>query len=794
MATTINDLPRQRISRAKKTETWGKSVIDDLEKLSYTDSYNGRSTRYRKQINFDLYNGKINLEDFEYVINPYGFKKDEFPASLQHYDIISPKINLLCGEEIKRPFNFRCVVTNAEAITEVEEKKKEYVLTAYQEYITALAQGEDGKQQEKKLLDLEKYMKYSFSDIKERTANHILEYLTKEQNLIYKFNTGFKDALVSGEEVYWTGIVAGEPVCRNVNPLDITVIQDPDSDFIDDASAIIEERWMTLPTILDEYYRSLKEKQVRNLESKYGSKGGGFGSQGSEISYPSVTMMMKGDSDARDGNGMRRKNTDADGTIRVIRCEWKSQRKVGFLYSIDDSGIEEVELVDELFEIPEDAEKDTDGFYHFEGNRLIWYWISEYWEGTKIGDDEYVDIQPRQNQRRSLDNPSLCKSGYTGLIYNARNSDSVSLIDRMKPYQYLYNIIYYRLELALAKSKGKVALMDVAQIPGGDDWDVDKWMYYLDAMGVMFINSMEEGKRGEHSTFNQFQSVDLTMGNYIQTHIALLSQIEDKMGQLSGVSRQREGQTQASELVGNVERSISQSSHITEIWFYQHNEVKRRVMEAMLDTARLAWRTGKKVNFVTDDLGRKLLEVDGSEFASTQHGVHVGNTAKDNQALESTRSLLQAGIQGDKISLSEAVSVLQSDSISDIRMALLEGEEKQQERQEQMNKVQSESAEKMQQAQIADKEADRNLEREKNIRDNETKLAIAFKPEQPQMEDNSLDTQKLNLDKKKHDDKIALDNKKLKQDADKYSQDLGLKKQELEIKKKMANKPTPKSK
>lgn len=790
---TINDLPRQRLPKSKKTKSWGISVIDDLEKLSYTDSYNGRSTKYRKQVNFDLYNGRINKEDFEYVINPYNFKKDEFPANLQHYDICSPKINLLLGEEIRRPFNFRAVATNPEAISEVEEQQKQFILGAYREYIEALALGEDTTNQEKRLQDLDKYMKYSYSDMYERTANHILKYLTKEQNLVYKFNQGFKDALIAGEEIYWTGIVAGEPVCRNVNPLDITVIQDPDSDFVDDATAIIEERWLTLPTILDEYYKSLTDTQVRNLERKYAKNGGqNFGAD--TIEYPSTTMIIKGDSDTRYKNELRKRSHDSDGTIRVLRCEWKSQRKVGFLYSIDDSGIEEVELVDELFEVPEYAEKDKDGFYHFDDMRLQWLWISEYWEGTKIGDDEYTDIQPRQNQRRSLDNPSLCKSGYTGLIYNARNSESVSLIDRMKPYQYLYNITFYRLELAMAKTKGKVALMDVSQIPGGENWDTDKWMYYLDAMGIMFINSMEEGKRGEKSTFNQFQSIDLTMGNYIQTHIAILSQLEDKMGQLSGVSRQREGQTQASELVGNVERSISQSSHITEVWFYNHNEVKRRVMEAMLDTARIAWRKGKKINYVTDDLGRHLLQVNGSEFASTQHGISISNTAKDNKAIETARSLLQAGLQSDKIQLSEAVTVLQSDSLSDIRMELLEGERRKAEEQRQVQEAQTKSAEQINQAQIQDKQADRDLEREKNIRDNETKLAIAFKSDSPELQDNSLEIEKLNLEKEKHKDKIELDKEKLRKDVEQNVAALGLKKQELKIKEKAANKPTNNSK
>lgn len=791
MATGYNDIPRQRLPKSQKTKNWGKSVIDELEKLSYTDSYNGRSSRYKKQVNYDLFNGIFNIEDFEYVVNPYGFKENEFPASLQHYDIISPKINLLLGEEVRRPFNFRAVSVNEDAISEVENEKKKLITDTYLDYIKALAEGQDPKEAENKINNLEKYLKYSFSDMRERTSNQILNYLIREQSLEYKFNQGFKDALIAGEEIYWTGIISGEPVCRLVNPLDITIISDPDSDFVEDAIAIIEERWLSIPTIIDEYYQSpdFTDALARKLESKYGSGGNNFGED--TIDYPSVQMIIKGDDEPRHKSELRRRSHDTDGTIRVLRCEWKSQRKVGFLYMIED-GQEVVELVDESFEMPEDASKDKDGYYHFEDMRLKWYWISEYWEGTKIGDDDYLDIQPKQNQRRNLDNPSICKSGYVGLIYNNRNSESTSLLDRMKPYQYMNNISHYRLELGMAKDKGKVAVMDIAQIPGAEGWDTDKWMYYLDAMGVMFINSMEEGKRGQQSSFNQFQSIDLSMGNYIQTHIGIIESIEQKLGELSGVSRQRMGQVQTSELVGNVERSISQSSAITEVWFYQHNEVKRRVLEGILDTARIAWRKGKKINFVSDDLSRTMLSVD-EDFANTQYGVFIGNTAKDNKNLAEAKSLLQAAIQSDKVRLSEAVSVLNSESLVDIRKQLEFGEEQQQQRLQQ-----SEEANRKTQESIAKQAAEtERLKMEQqdrlNQRDNDTKLQIAFKSETPQIEDNSMENIKLDLERQKHFDNIRLQERKLQDERDKTVKELGLKKEEIAVKKIAAtNKPKTK--
>ena len=122
----LGDLPRQRLSRSQKGKKWGKTCIDELEKITYGDiNYNGRSSRFKKQINYDLFNGKLDQQDFQYILNPFGFSESEFPATMQHYDIISPKVQLLMGEEIKRPFNFKVVSHDPDAISQLEEKKKE---------------------------------------------------------------------------------------------------------------------------------------------------------------------------------------------------------------------------------------------------------------------------------------------------------------------------------------------------------------------------------------------------------------------------------------------------------------------------------------------------------------------------------------------------------------------------------------------------------------------------------------------------------------------------------------------
>ena len=798
----LEELPKQKIAKSKKGKKWGKACIDELEKVTYSDmSYNGRSSRYRKQINYDLYNGQLDQKDFEYVVNPYGFSKNEFPANLQHYDIISPKLQLLMGEEIKRPFNFRVVSHDPESVSKMEEVKKEMMMdflysvlippeVQQQQQLQMLLMQQQGASEEememakpKTPAQIEKYIAYEYQDVREKQGQNILEYLVRNQNVQNKFNQGFKDALIAGEEIYWVGEVSGEPVVRVCNPLDVRVILDPDSPWIEDAQSVVEERWLTLATVIDEYHEYLTPQEIDKLEKGWGGRDSYMDSNGVNYPYSEFNIVnydARGTFDPEHIRSYRR-----DGMIRVIQCEWKSMRKVGFITYKDEIGFEQQDIVDEIFEVPEDAEKNKDGEWVFGGMRLKWHWISEYWEGTKIAEDIYVNIRPKENQRRDMDNPSNVKSGYVGYIYNERNSESISLIDRMKPYQYLYNIIYYRTELALAKSKGKVALMDISQIPSSEGWDVSKWMYYLEAVGVMFINSREEGNRSQQAPqFNQFQSIDLSMGNYINTHVQLLDQIKNEIGELSGVSRQRQGQVQTSELVGNTERAVVQSSHITEYWFYNHSEVKRKVLQALIDVAKMAWKNGKKIQYIMDDMSRVFLNLETDDFSSTSYGVFISNSGKDDRAVDSMRQLAQQALQAGVTNFSDVASIMQSESLGDMKRKLVEAENKMQQkqaeegqRQQQMQQQASQIAQQTEQMKQDREDARAQLEADTKIKVAEIN-AEARLADQDDNNDGYIDVR--NRD---NDVKLETEQEKLNLQREKQQAELGLKQQDMEEKK-----------
>lgn len=707
-------LPIQKLPIIKKTEAWRQQCVDALEQLSYGSNSKYRADLYRKQINYDLFNGKFSRDDLEYVVNPYSATggNAEFPAQLQHYDIISPDLLLLMGEEAKRPFNFRVVTEGQESYNEAMRIKTQLI----KQYLESkLFDAETQKPMDPE--QIEKYIKYTYKDVKEISAQYMLDYLVRKLKLENKFNAGWKDVLTAGEEIYYIGEAGGEPFVELCNTLDVNFIIDDNSEDISEADAISYKRNMSLSQIVDMFGEDLKPADLTKLQQKISSYGMGAGlNTGSSVNYIPTYVRFQADANgeitgaANTGSNVSNSNTGI--TLTVLRCEWKSLKKVGVLTYMDENGTEQETLVPEQYKPNE-------------GENVEWFWISEWWEGVKIADDVYVNIRPKRIQRRNMDNISICKPGFVGKIYNARNSQSVSLIDRMKPYQYLYNIIYYRLELALAKSLGKIAVMDITQIPRNEGWDIEKWLHYIQAMGIMFINPLQKpDSGGEPTHFNQYTTLDMETGQFIDRHVNLLDKIEERMSQLSGVSRQRRGQITQEDGLGTSERAVTQSSHITEYWFKNHNEVKKEVLEGLLDVAKLLVNESKSLQYITDDMAKVFFSVDAEDFSNSSYGLFVSNSTKDERLLESLRSLSQVALQYDKATLSDIVSIMESNSIVEIKRKLEQGETAAFDRQMQQANAGQEAQQAMLQAQMEDKEKDRQLKKYEIDENNRVKIQV----------------------------------------------------------------------
>lgn len=720
--------PAQKLPMSKKTQSWKEACVDYV--VGAGDSGfggNGRSRSDEMQTYYDLYNSIYNEKDLKYVTNP--FKQDDgFPAMAQDYNIIKPYVDQLLGEETKRPFNFYPQRTSDIAASELQEKAKEMLMDYIQATIASKLSPEQAARYEQALATGEiqapeaiaKYIQKDYKDIAETEAYHALQFLKRKLNLTHEFYKGWKDALIGGEEIYYVGVINGDPYVERVNPMYFDYEHSLDLEFIDDAAWCRRKMIMSATEIYDRFYDKMSERQLNELLELIDQKPGAGNNpeiRKTSIDYESIKLHKI--------NSFTDNPFDID-HITVYHCCWKSFKKIGFVTLLNpETGEVEEFQVDEDYKVTGTEQS------------VEWDWIIEVWEGYRIGDDMYIGIQPIEYQHISADNPNSQKLPYTGVVYNNTNSKPRSLVSMMKPLQYMYIVVWYRLELALSRDKGKVAVMDITQIPKSMNIDVNKWMHYLSALGVAFINPYDEGwdipgrEGGRPSQFNQLSSWDLTMSNVIAEYIQLMQKIEDMVAKLTGITPQRQGQIAASELVGNTNTAVNMSYHITEPWFWNHNQVKRRVLTMLLNTSKAAWKDSKRyLNYILDDATRVFVQLSDNFFYEDMD-IFVDDSTKNQQYIDQLKQLLQPAMQNGA-SLLDIAEIITLDNMSMIKNRLEEIEQK---RMEQMQ--QQQQAEQQAQQQIAEqqnqlkeeelmlKEAEMDLEKYKVDQDNATKITVA---------------------------------------------------------------------
>lgn len=716
--------PRQKLPLSKKGKKWQEDCVNYIIGEGNVTS-GGNSTSYygKLQTYYNLYNSIFDEKDFKSITNPFKVE-DGFPATPHDFNIIRPKVDLLIGEETKRPLNFRVIRTSQEATSEMQEKEKQMILQYIEAAITARMSPEEAQQFQQQLQSGEimppeqiaKYMDKDYKDIVENTAYHSLTYLREKLDLDNEFIKGWKDGLISGREIYYVGVLNAEPYAERVNPICFSYDKSPDLDFIEDGSWCCRKMRMPITEVYDRYYDKLEEKDLDKLEEMIGSTPGR--NLGDRSPVDMGIQLRIYDNPIFEGSGKS--------LVNVWHCCWKSFKKIFYVTTTDDAGQPQINIVDETYQpVGNEVSIEPD-------------WIIEVWEGYRAGSDLYFGIQPIEYQHVSIDNPNSQKLPYCGAIYSNTNSKPRSLVSILKPLQYMYIVLWYRLELAIARDKGKVVNMDITQIPKSMNISPAKWMHYLSSVGVNFINPYEEGwnipgrEGGKPAQFNQITALDLTMSNVIAEYIQLMDKIEELAGTISGITQQREGAVSSSEMVGNVERSVVQSSHITEPLFWVHNQCKRRVLNMLLNTAKGAWEeTGKqKLQYIFDNGERAFLDIT-PKFYYEDMDVFVSDTSKDLENIQKLQQLIQPAMQNGA-SLLEAAEILTNDNFNIIKQKLKDMQTRQEQIQQQQQEAEAQQQQQLQQMQNESKqqelmlqEAQMDLQRYQIDQDNQTKIAVA---------------------------------------------------------------------
>lgn len=784
----ILQFPAQQLPFSRKTKEWRKKHCDWASSRTFFNYSPVRKSVMHKKINYDLLNGKLYMQDLMLVINPDNIKAGFIPEKVQHYPIMNSKLNVLRGEESKRVFDYRVVVTNPNAVSEIEKNKKNELLMRIQQMIADTSQSEEEFNAE--LEQLNEYYTYEWQDQREIRANALLNHYSKELNIPYIFNQGFMDAMAVAEEVYQCDIVGGEPVIIKLNPLKLRIFRSGNSNRIEDADVIVYEDYWSPGRIIDTYYDSLTKEDMKYIENIPNEP------IGEDYDNPTLEFIpgggsIIGDDEIMSPNRLFVNNFesslmpyDTNGNIRVIKVYWKSRRKIKKVKSYNpQTGEEEFNFYPETYVINEAMGEEEEVL-----------WVNEAWEGTKIGEKIYVNMRPRLVQYNRLSNPSRCHFGIIGSIYNLNESKPFSLVDMMKPYNYLYDAVHDRLNKLLAKNWGKIITLDLAKVPA--KWDIDKWLYYAKTNNIAVIDSFKEGNIGAATGklaggLNNANSgvIDAELGNTIQQNINLLEFIKLEMADVAGISKQREGQISNRETVGGVERATLQSSHITEWLFITHDDVKRRVLECFLETAKIALKgRNKKFQYILSDNSKAIMDIDGDEFAECDYGLVVDNSNAAQELQQKMDMLAQAALQNQTLNFSTIMKLYNSSSLAEKQRMVEKNEMELMQRQQQAQQQQTQLEQERMQAEAQAKEQDMQLKDALNQRDNETKIVVATISANsnakvtPEPEFTEGERAKLNESMRQFDERLRLDRDRLDLDREKARTDAQLKREALKKK------------
>jgi len=759
------------------------------------------SKRHRDiDINYDLYDGKIDKEDFKYLYNPYGVD-DEQPVNFTHKDIVSKRVKTIEGLEMARPFGYRVTAINEEATTRAEqeetERNREYVNAQIMNKIHAVAEENarqrmeqmqmrmqqaqasgaspeelQGMQQEIQQAqaqmqqemeqqveamtpeEVKKYMRRERQDPAVVLATHILNYVKEKQNVDRKFKEAWRDMAIAPFCCVWVGEMNREPVMEVVDPRRFAFRPSNSSIYIEDGQWACYERYMTASEVAAEYGDELTDEQFESV------------SYGNEVDNPGVVWVsINGDTPS---NGRNTKG------IRVTHAEWKDVKKIRFLKYMDESGQEQETIV-----TPEYRLDKQNGDISYEDR-----WIVTKYEGTRIGSDIYVRLREVPNQWRDLANigdRDRCKLSYKGV--NMR----VSLVDRMKPFQMLYDIFMYRIEMLAAADKGKSIVLDNSVKPA--DFSMQEFLYYLDTLKIAFVEkNTQEGDRAVPFNVGEVvKEIDRSMSSDIQKYQQLLEWIDMKCGESVGMMPQLLGQIQQNESVNNAQGAVNNSVNTLEHYFYYFNEFKRNVLLGLIECAKSVFikYQPKVLTYVLDDMDMEMVRPDYDLLDESTYGITLTNNTQYNSILEMVKGLCQPAMQNQAIDLSDVIKVMKADNLTDAQELLEVSEERKrrqiQEQQEQQNQANQQLEQMRQEYEIRLKEMDAQAKIEQIRLKGEYDLKIADTNLQRQV----ILAMGFDTDKDRNDNKVpdVIDQLKIMLDqrkADQKDRELNLKERQQE--------------
>jgi hypothetical protein len=223
--------------------------------------------------------------------------------------------------------------------------------------------------------------------------------------------------------------------------------------------------------------------------------------------------------------------------------------------------------------------------------------------------------------------------------------------------------------------------------------DPKEIMFYL-KQGLGVIETLRDGKP-KNTHFNQFSQYDMSVSPGIGTIIQVKQQLEDLVGNITGVTRPQQGQIAATDQVGTTQMAIQQSNVVTEYYFLKHEELIELLLTRLVNIFPYAYAEGKKGAYVVGKEKQEILNIHKDQLKG-EFRVFVNSGSKEREIMQQAKQIAIQKYGQGQISAVQLIDMLNIDTIFEMRQSLVKYEKEMREMQQQMEQSNAEQQKQIQ--------------------------------------------------------------------------------------------------
>ena len=632
----------------------------------------------------------------------------------------------------------------------------------------------------KSLPEIEEFFRKDYRAVIEEWATHQHEVDEERFTMKEMETTAFRDMLTTDREFWHFKMNEDDYDIELWNPVLTFYHKSPEARYISQSNWVGRVDLMTISDVVDKYGYKMTDDQLQSLEAIYPVNSAGYiipGQQNDGSFYdatrshdwntqgPSlgmrqflaardtfvntgddIIMKIVNDSEsAQDYNDMS--------LLRVTTCYWKSQRMVGHLSKIDENGQLLDMIIDENYKVTSKPVYDTTVIKNKSRENLIygehidWIWINQVWGGTKVGPNRpaffgnndtlgfepiYLDVKPLRFQFKGDFTLYGCKLPVEGAIFSERNTKSVSLVDKMKPYQIGYNLVNNQISDILIDELGTIIMLDQNALPRhsmGEDWGKDNYAKAFVAMKNFQMLPLDTSITNTENALNfqHYQVLNLEQTNRLMSRIQLSNYFKTQCFESIGISPQRLGAVNGQDTAQGIEQAINMSYSQTEMYFTQHSEyLMPRVHQMRTDLAQFynSTKPSLRLQYVTGMDEKVNFQINGTELLARDLNIFISTKVNQRQVIEQIRGLaLNNNTSG--ASIYDLGNLVKADSMAEITSVMKGIEDKTTKAKQQEMQAMQEAERMRQEGESARLEAKLKYEAEQAALNRENQIQVA---------------------------------------------------------------------